>query len=321
MILNSKSFFNKRVGIDGLLTAIAFIVCSSSLIGFVGHVWWVFELFSHFRIQYFAALSIISLIFACSRKFKIAIFIGCFAILNLFLILPYYTKLGTNAKGNSNIYKAIFINVHTANQKYHLVKELILKERPDFIVLAEVNNRWIKGIEEIEKDYPFYKLSPSEDNFGIALYSRHPFIDCKIKMFGTAYVPSIVSEFNIENRRFILLGTHPLPPTGKEYSQWRNEQLDAIAKYLSTIDGHKMLIGDLNTTPWSPYFTQLLKQASLIDSSKGNGIARTWPTSSFILRIPIDHCLVSTDIKILEKHAGEDIGSDHYPLIVSFTLQ
>jgi endonuclease/exonuclease/phosphatase (EEP) superfamily protein YafD len=36
------------------------------------------------------------------------------------------------------------------------------------------------------------------------------------------------------------------------------------------------------------------------------------------LRVPIDNCLVSPDVAVLERRYGEDAGSDHFPLIIRF---
>jgi hypothetical protein len=41
-----------------------------------------------------------------------------------------------------------------------------------------------------------------------------------------------------------------------------------------------------------------------------------WP----VLRIPIDHCLVSPDIGVLTMRTGRHIGSDHLPIIIDMVM-
>jgi endonuclease/exonuclease/phosphatase (EEP) superfamily protein YafD len=39
------------------------------------------------------------------------------------------------------------------------------------------------------------------------------------------------------------------------------------------------------------------------------------------LMIPIDHCLVSDDIRVIMAQLGEAIGSDHLPLIIELEIE
>lgn len=82
-----------------------------------------------------------------------------------------------------------------------------------------------------------------------------------------------------------------------------------------------MVLGDLNVTPWSHVFRDLLKRTGLIDSAQGWGIQPTWPSGAVLLRIPIDHCLHSPDVAIVNREIGENVGSDHFPVIVDFFIR
>ena len=100
----------------------------------------------------------------------------------------------------------------------------------------------------------------------------------------------------------------------------RNDHLDSLANTSRLIQGPVMLIGDLNLSTWSPYFDDLIKTSGLKDSRKGFGIQATWPVKFPLLRIPIDHCLVSPSVSISNWARGPDIGSDHFPIIIDFTI-
>jgi endonuclease/exonuclease/phosphatase (EEP) superfamily protein YafD len=84
--------------------------------------------------------------------------------------------------------------------------------------------------------------------------------------------------------------------------------------------GALVLLGDLNTTSWSPHFRDLINTAGLKDSRAGFGIQPTWPAGTPPLWIPLDHCLVSPEIKVHDRRVGPNVGSDHFPVIVEFSL-
>jgi endonuclease/exonuclease/phosphatase family metal-dependent hydrolase len=55
----------------------------------------------------------------------------------------------------------------------------------------------------------------------------------------------------------------------------------------------------------------------------GIGLLPSWPTFMYFdwLMIPIDHCLVSDDIRVIMAQLGEAIGSDHLPLIIELEIE
>jgi endonuclease/exonuclease/phosphatase (EEP) superfamily protein YafD len=78
----------------------------------------------------------------------------------------------------------------------------------------------------------------------------------------------------------------------------------------------------MNTTTWSRYFRDFVGQSGLRSVRDGFGILATWPTfmGPRWMMIPIDHCFVSNDIRVVSASVGERIGSDHLPLIVELEL-
>jgi endonuclease/exonuclease/phosphatase (EEP) superfamily protein YafD len=54
---------------------------------------------------------------------------------------------------------------------------------------------------------------------------------------------------------------------------------------------------------------------------KGFGFQPTWPANSRFLKIPLDHVLHAPEIIIHNRMVGGAVGSDHFPVIVDFSIQ
>ena len=130
----------------------------------------------------------------------------------------------------------------------------------------------------------------------------------------------MLANISTNNGEFTFLGAHTMSPISPQKANIRNSQLKEYSKILNSIKGPKVLTGDLNISPWSPFFKDLLKETNLENSSKGKKIHTSWPSFLMPLRISIDHFLHSSDVKIVKKEVGPDLSSDHYPVRVNFSI-
>jgi endonuclease/exonuclease/phosphatase (EEP) superfamily protein YafD len=303
------------------LTGLGFFICAMSAFGFASKFGWFLELASHFRIQYCLTLVIIAIWLAGLRKPVVATVCAVFSVINLALILPFYVPGGATAQeGSTPVLRAFLLNVNARNHKYDRVIQEITAHDPHMVLLLEVTPTWVHELQVLRERYPYRLFAPQQDNFGIALLSKLPWKTAHIRYFETPDRPTVVAHLRVHGQRLTLLGAHPSPPMNPRMARQRNRQLQAIAHFLGPIDHAVLLLGDLNITPWSYYFRQLLKNADLRNSASGRGVMPSWPTSFAPLRIPIDHCLISEDITIHQRRNGSNVGSDHYPVIVDFSL-
>lgn len=315
-----REIMKLRISPWGLLTATGVIAAGATVLGFLGQFFWFFDLFSHFRVQYFVALSLLAGMLVMGREPKASAIFGLFATINLCTIVPLYLGAvpGPTMAGSS--LRAMLANVNTETGQPDKVAGVIREFRPDIVVLEEINDRWLSALSAQLKSFPYSKTMPREDNFGIALYSKYPFTSAKICYLGGAEVPTVVAEIEAPAGRFTVIGTHPLPPAGAEYSRLRDEQLRHVPDVLKMASSPVLLLGDLNATPWCSAFRRLLRESGLVDSSQGRGVQPSWPTFMPLLLIPIDQCLHSPGIQVTRKTIGPKVGSDHYPVVVDFAL-
>lgn len=294
----------------------------ATVLAFGGRLWWALDLLAHFRPQYLVLAAAGALLLWLLRQPRAALALGACAAVNALVLLPYLFPgpMLSGPESRSARVRVMSLNVHTSNRDYRAVSRLIRERGPDLVLLMEVDEAWLTHLAGLRGDYPYGVAEPRSDNFGIALLSRHPCLRCEILHLGRAGLPTVQGEFEVREARFTLAGTHPLPPAGAEYSRLQADQLDALGAHLARIRGPKVLMGDLNVTPWSARFGPLLRRAGLVDSGAGRWMWRTWPTGNPLLGIPIDHFLASPEVVVVTRRRGPDVGSDHFPLLVGFTF-
>jgi endonuclease/exonuclease/phosphatase (EEP) superfamily protein YafD len=301
------------------IVALGYLTLFASVLGAFGAFSWYLDLLSHFRPQYALLLFGAGLaLLRYQRSATSAVFLF-FAILNLLPILPLFFGSAYAANKAHDALRIKLINVHTTQGNPQKVLQAVKESSPDILVLQEINSRWVQELADLKARYPHNILEPREDNFGIGLFSRLPIASAEIQSSGSAGVPTIIADIGSPKGKLRVIAAHPLPPVSHKYWQLRNNQLEELEWHVASEDP-TILIGDLNVTPWNYYFQKLLKSTGLRDSAKGFGIQPTWPTGNPVLWIPIDHCLHSPDIVVVERQTGPSVGSDHYPLVVDFFI-
>ncbi|MEW5986828.1 MAG: endonuclease/exonuclease/phosphatase family protein [Chloroflexota bacterium] len=302
-----------------MLSFITAVAGLASILGFFGRFWWVFDLVSHFRLQYFGLLLINAVLFLLGRRPRPATVAGLVAAVNFLPLLPFLARTPREQTGDQS-WRALFINVNRYNRAYARIHTLIGRLKPDFVILAETDAGWLPEFEKLQADYPYWhgRLG-SQSSSGVYLFSRIPLQNVQALDFGLTPRPLIVAQMELDGRPFTLIGAHPHSPTGPLRTARRNRQMAELAQYALAQPGEVMVMGDLNISPWSPFFQQFIRTSGLRDGRRGFGLKLTWPTIFPFLRIPIDHCLTSAGVTIHRFDTGPFIGFDHFPIVVHFS--
>lgn len=317
---NSQAdFFRLRIQWAGLLTSAGVVAGTASVLGCFGSLHWLLDLCSHFRIQYGLGLGLVALLLL-PRRWKSAALFGALAAANLAAILPLYSGRPAAPLSVGPPLRALLVNVESSNPHKDRVAAALRHFNPDIVVLEEVTHQWMAELKVALSAYRYSIAEPREDNFGIALFSKFPFTRAGVVYIGEAEVPSIMAEIETPQGPCTLLAMHPLPPAGSDYSRLRNAQLAQVPRWTQRATSPLLLLGDLNVSPWCSHFRRLLRESGLRDSAQGRGVYPTWPTFAPLLRIPLDHCLYSAGIAIVDRQTGPDVGSDHFPVIVDFVV-
>lgn len=306
------------------MTAAQFALAASALLtlaGLRGARGKYLELASHFRVQYaLAALACLPVFLALGARGWAA---ACVLYLLAFAapLLRWYLPAGGGEPAARRTFRLLHLNVNATNTDYARAAALIADESPDVIVLQEATAGWVEALAPLRQSHPHVVARPLENNgSGIALFSRLPLEDARvIDMFDR---PSIVAGVRVGGTPVSILTTHPRAPILPGCFESRNEQLAWAARFARRLPEPRVLVGDLNVSPFSPYFGRLEKESGLRDARARFGLFPTWPAWNRLppLMLPIDHCLVGAGVKVVSLRAGPPVGSDHLPLIVELAF-
>ncbi|WP_028581972.1 endonuclease/exonuclease/phosphatase family protein [Desulfogranum japonicum] len=285
-----------------------------SILTLAGQHHWILDLFSHFRLHYCIASLACALLLTFLKCYRLAVLMLLITCLNGYHIAPWWFPVKQSHASPNHSLKLLHSNVLTSNRQYLKLLNLAQAESPDLIIAQEINQAWADRLSTLHSQYPYRVIIPRNDNFGIGLYSRIAFSDVQKITWGLHSLPSIQVKLHIKDKDVTLITTHPLPPVSRDYSQLRDAQFRAISLHIGQIHTPVILVGDLNTTMWASSYDLL--PHTLHNSRAGFGILPTWMTNYPLLRIPIDHCLLSSEFTVSHMKTGPDIGSDHLPIIV-----
>jgi len=283
-------------------------------------LWWLDNLIN-FQLQW-TALAIVLIISGVKYSQQFIIPISLLYIAIIVYNFSFLYKQETVKPQHKETLKIAQINIQYGNPSIEYLIDELKQSDYDVIVLQEIGDDEHKKIRKLIKQYPYSVGSSLLEDFtsGIAVFSRWPIVTKKIHDLG--YVESNVIEITIQSpEQYIpiqLFALHPASPRNKTLWLLRNLTLEFVAMRVSTtLYKYSIVIGDMNISPWSPKFKNLLDNSNLINSANGFGYIPSWAhnTSNILTRVSssayIDHCLISHSFNVLNKEFQHIDGSDH----------
>jgi endonuclease/exonuclease/phosphatase (EEP) superfamily protein YafD len=288
--------------------------------GFAGGLAWYLDLASHFRVQYALILGVAGLAAALGRRLVVAGAAVALAVANLAVFAPAWDD--TSDGGRPLELTVLVLNLDARNDDYEAVRELIAERRPDLFAAVELTPMWAAELEDVLAPYSQRLLEERESSFGLGLYSRRPLSAESVTSPAGAEYPLLEATVAGRSRPVRVVVLHPRVPATPGDAARHETLLRAAAAAIRASPGSGIVLGDLNTTPWSARFRELVDEARLDDTRSGHGLQASWPAFlPAVLRIPIDHVLVTPDLAAAERRVGPAVGSDHLPVWVALVAR
>jgi endonuclease/exonuclease/phosphatase (EEP) superfamily protein YafD len=286
-------------------------------------LWWAFDLFSHFRLQYLVLAAALCLGSLAVRALPIAAVLTLVAVVHGWAIKNLWLGGAAPAAARAERLRVASANVLSTNPEPEKVLDFVRASEADVVVLVEAEGeRWGDVLAAIGEVYAHRAPEGWQDGAPVILFSRHPIVQESVIRSPEGSRPYLGADLALGGRTVAVVGVHPSSPSPRDPSdtRQRNLQLDYLADLLDETHGPVVVTGDFNTSPWSPHFEELVATAALRNAADGHGYMGTWPSWFWPARIPIDHILVKGPVAVAGMERGPATGSDHYPVVADLRL-
>lgn len=297
-----------------------------TLASLLGKVWWVFDLATHFRVQYLAVGLVLIACAAVLRHYRLAFaFAACLAP-HVWAIFTYPAPAHAVAIArphDSHTLRVTSINVHAANKDYGKVIAYVDRAQPDILIILEAQGGWRDFVADFRVRFRHAAPRNWNDGSGLLLFSRYPIVDHEVVYPRGVTFPYLVATLDVSGRRVTVFAVHPPSPRDGILSHLRNFQLKQLSKAASLAKGkgHVIAAGDFNLTPWSAHYGKFVRRSGLRNAMGRDRWRPTWPTYFPVAGVPIDHVFVGPGIRVNRFRRGPDVGSDHRPVTADITLR
>ncbi len=268
-----------------------------------------------FMLQWAVVFTVVAF-FAVLRKHWWLVLSGLFAAV-IVLLQVRLPVVSPGAVGSGPALRIAQMNVLQPNLRHEEVIRCALSSGAELISFQEVSPEWAEAlINGLDEAYPYRHVEARTDCYGIALFSRRPFVAVRtLVVKGSPFVDALIRS---DGRTVRVLAVHATSPTSYAEFGRRNAQFDALAVHIASADLPTIVIGDLNTVPWDRAYGRFCRLAGMRALDIPD--LRTWPAIGPIALIPLDHALASRDLASSAVNTFPIPGSDHRGLLTDLHL-
>jgi endonuclease/exonuclease/phosphatase (EEP) superfamily protein YafD len=306
---------------------LAALVCLATAGSFLGSWSWQLDLLTHFRPQ-LAVMGLTAVAVALLASSRAGLVLSLSATLvNVAPMAPYLFG-GVRAAESHGVddrirLRVLTFNMHGRSADQDAFRQMIEQEDPDLILLAEAPHDTGYLLRGWDTRYPHRIMSDQGLPLDVVMITRWKptiwSVDRSAAQFRSVLTANLCHPSR-SSHCFTLVGLHAAQPLGEDVRRQRT-QIDIATRWVKAAStGAVVLMGDLNLTPWSPAFRSLIDGAQLYDTARIRKLTATWSSRSPLFGLPIDHILINRGFKVLGSRVGEDLGSDHFPIIADLIL-
>lgn len=298
-------------------TALAIFGCLI-LAAFTGRFSWWGDLIATLLDYWLLPVVLLVAIYAWRRAW-VPFGIGMLLLLLGATYLLVFPRAATLSDGGEPDLRLMVFNMYYDNREIEALTAEIRAYDPDIIFLMEYANPIRAEIEAEFEDYVHTVIEPSRRTMGLALFSRVPLEDATVHRAADTRIPIYDIDFEIDGEMVTFIGAHPWPPDPRWAGLNREQIRDVVEIAEANADLPLIVAGDFNAPPAAYMMRELARRSE-------TGFVRGWFDNSKtfflgnLIRLPLDHILVSDQWVVTHFEYGDRVGSDHLPLIIDLRL-
>ena len=249
----------------------------------------------------------------------------------LLLLVPEVTNAWRGAPNLPASAVAPVMTVYSANlfESPRAVRAAVAEaERlePDIIWWSEFPSRLDPEtdarVAALDARYPFGFEQAAYDGRDLRFLSKHPLrARQSFTPPRTSGRPALRLTLEVRGKLLTVFALHTHPPTSGWSLEARNQTLAWLESELRGHYGNALVLGDLNTSAFSPRFRELIHGSGLRCASPWRCAVASWPAFFPPLMTPIDHILARGGVHVVNLRRGRFTGSDHFPVIAEVVFE
>ncbi|MBM3521047.1 MAG: hypothetical protein FJX63_09855 [Alphaproteobacteria bacterium] len=296
----------------GLLIGIAGLFGSR-----LGQLWVAFDVFSQFTLQ-FAVLTVAFLVgnFLPRGRLTAAfvLTVGGIAAIGAWPhAMERVPAAISQLKEGETAIKLASFNLWYGNPDIAAIAAEVRRLDADVVTLIEVGPDKRAMVEGLKDLYPHQTECFADAYCHLAILSKFPIGETVAKSSWEG-PPLMLVRLGGKARDLAVMGVHTIR---FPHSRAQFRQVRALARFIETMPGRMVVMGDFNATPFSRVTKTVETETGLVRLTS----LPTWPAWIELPQVAIDHIFASPDMRVIEdERVGRPTGSDHYPIVMTLAL-
>lgn len=237
---------------------------------------------------------------------------ACTAALCVFLKDASNTKLKLPIANTEAKLNVAHINLSNISQDVAELEYVLLSEMVDIVSFQELTPDWNAVIiETLNENYPYNSSQVRIDPYGMAIYSKHPFIVSDT--FECHQKPNLKIKVLKDKKEFQIISSYLTPALDQNSIKKAADQLKSIAKQVKSATCPNIVLGEYNMVYWTPEIREFRTETNLTNSRRG--------LSDSNLRVPYDHIFFSNGLECTQFKEMRDQNQNYIGIVGSYQIK